>query len=391
MGPSPPERTNTVLMRVLHITESHAKKDGGVTTVVNDLTQHLYDEGVASCVMAATDIQEPVPDGVDFIAMGFACNSLKALFSSKFKENIRRVIREKHIDVIHIHGIWMPLQIVTARLAKELGIPFIVTSHGMLEPWLWKGKGFANYVKKKLYFHLLVKPTYQHAKAIHAITPNEARSLQTFFPTSEVKTIPNAIDTSNSMEVTEGKPSKYIFFIGRITPVKGVKLLLQAFHQSNLAQNGWKLVIAGPEEVPEYAQELKDFVANHDLSESIAFVGSVFGLEKERLYKNAWVTVVPSFSEVIGMVNLEASLYQCPTITTHQGGLNDWEEGGGLLIDPEVAQLTEALLSCTQWTEDERRQRGDSSLKLVEEKYSWHHVVKLWLELYMAQIQMGNK
>jgi len=100
---------------------------------------------------------------------------------------------------------------------------------------------------------------------------------------------------------------------------------------------------------------------------------------------------VPSFSEVIGMVNLEAALYQCPTVTTYQCGLNDWEEGGGQLVEPEVAQLTEALLSCTQWTEDERRQRGETSLKLVEEKYSWHHVVKLWLELYMAQIQMGNK
>jgi len=156
-----------------------------------------------------------------------------------------------------------------------------VTSHGMLEPWLWKGKGVANYVKKKLYFHLLVKPTYQHAKAIHAITHNEAKSLQAFFPASEVKTIPNAIDTSSSMDMTEAEPSKYIFFIGRITPVKGVKLLLQAFHQSNLAQNGWKLVIAGPEEVPDYAQELKDFVVNHNLSEFIEFIGSVFGKEKK--------------------------------------------------------------------------------------------------------------
>jgi len=36
----------TKLVRILHITESHAKADGGVTTVVNDLAYHLNSLGV---------------------------------------------------------------------------------------------------------------------------------------------------------------------------------------------------------------------------------------------------------------------------------------------------------------------------------------------------------
>ena len=39
----------TVDIRTLHVAESHAKADGGVTTVVNDLSTHLAKKGVYNC------------------------------------------------------------------------------------------------------------------------------------------------------------------------------------------------------------------------------------------------------------------------------------------------------------------------------------------------------
>jgi glycosyltransferase involved in cell wall biosynthesis len=367
--------------RVLHITESHSKKDGGVTTVVNDLTYHLHTIGVFSCVVAATDIEEPTPEGVSFVCMGLSCNRVSSLFSSDLKGRLKRLVQEKSIDVIHIHGIWMPLQIVSARLAKEMNIPFVVTSHGMLEPWLWSGKGWLGLIKKKLYFNFIVHPAYRQDARIHAITPREAKNLKALFPTNKQETIPNAIDLAVNDKLDFIPTSKAIFFIGRINPKKGVGLLLESFHNANVSSD-WRLIIAGPEEVPEYFEELCSFVQEHDLESKVTFIGPVYGEEKERLYKSSWVTVVPSYSEVVGMVNLEASSFHCPSITTTTTGLWDWQEGGGILIEPEEKALTAALKSCVQWSGRERKERGKASFKLVQEKYAWHVVGKQWVHLY---------
>jgi len=370
------------LIRVLHVVESHAKADGGVTTVVNDLTAHLHDLGVYSCVLAATDHDEPTPDGVDFIKMGTRCNAMSALFSSELKASLRTVILDKKINLIHIHGVWMPLQIIASRLAKEMGISFVITSHGMLEPWLWKGKGWLGFVKKKLYFSLVAYPAYQYASSIHAITPDESDSLRQYFPKNKRVTIPNAIDFSNEKQRdTEAKYDQVVFFIGRLNPVKGVDLLLHAFDKAKLPFC-WKLIIAGPEEVPEYVEELHEYVKEHELQSQVEFVGSVYGEEKEQWYRRAWVTVVPSYSEVVGMVNLEASVLKCPTITTHATGLRDWEEGGGILVNPDVEELTSVLKSVTTWSEGERQQRGEASSELVKNKYAWGVVGDQWMTLY---------
>lgn len=375
---------NADIIRVLHVTESHAKADGGVTTVVNDLTAHLRDLGVYSCVLAATGHDEPTPDGVDFIKMGTRCNAISALFSSELKASLLTVILDKKINLIHIHGVWMPLQIIASRLAKEMGISFVITSHGMLEPWLWKGKGWLGFVKKKLYFSLVAYPAYQYASCIHAITPDESDSLRQYFPKNKQVTIPNAIDFSNEKQRdTETKYDQVIFFIGRLNPVKGVDLLLHAFDKAKLP-SCWKLIVAGPEEVHEYAEELREYVKEHGLQSQVEFVGSVYGEEKEQWFRRAWVTVVPSYSEVVGMVNLEASVLKCPTITTHVTGLRDWEEGGGLLVNPNIEELTIALETCVTWTKRERLDRGIASYALVEKKYSWKAVSKKWLNIYMS-------
>ena len=59
------------------------------------------------------------------------------------------------------------------------------------------------------------------------------------------------------------------------------------------------------------------------------FLGPVYGAEKWALIQRAWAMIVPSYSEVVGMVNLEAALCSVPSITTYETGLTDWNEGGG--------------------------------------------------------------
>jgi len=84
------------------------------------------------------------------------------------------------------------------------------------------------------------------------------------------------------------------------------------------------------------------------------------------------------------MVNLEGAAVRVPVVTTHETGLYDWEEGGGLLVHPRVEEMAWALSQALDWSESERHERGRALRHLVERRYSWEAVGPQWLELYAS-------
>ena len=277
-----------------------------------------------------------------------------------------------------------------AKLCVKHRIPFILTSHGMLEPWHWHDKGVTGYWKKVLYWKLVVYPLFRKAAVIHAITPMEQDHLQTLFPGNRTQVIPNAVDVqqidSEIRHENPFNPEQIILFLGRIHPQKGIDLLIRAFALSGIS-SPWKIVIAGPEEVPKYACELKQLVEDNNLENQVEFIGPVYGEEKYKWYKRAWVVAVPSHTEVVGMVNLEAGACGTPTITTRPTGLFNWEEGGGLLIEPNVNDLANAIKAVCSWSKSERRDRGLKSLDLVNKYYSLPIIGRQWVDLYSELAQ----
>ena len=372
-------------MKVLHVTESHSKAAGGVTTVLNDLTKNLNDYGVGSYVLADNEGSEEVPDGVKFYNIPMPSRLVCCFKFGQQVKKIQHCLDQQSIDLVHIHGCWLPLQLITAIACRKSGVPFIATFHGMLEPWIFRAKGVLNFLNKLLYFYLLLKPRYINASGLHAITLGEKQNLQKLFPDNVVVEIPNAVDLNQFKIKPSMAAEKYIFFIGRIHPKKGVHLLLKAFEAADLGDE-WELVIAGPNESSEYFDSLVEFVCENSLSERVRFIGPVYNDEKLDWYRRSWVTVVPSFSEVVGLVNLEAAACYSPTITTYECGLLDWEEGGGVLIHPEVESLTNALIAVSRWGEDERYSRGLASFNLIKRKYSWDVVSQQWHQFYSKVI-----
>jgi len=140
----------------------------------------------------------------------------------------------------------------------------------------------------------------------------------------------------------------------------------------------------GPDWSAAYTAGLKDLARSLGLEGRVRFPGPVFGDGKWQLYRQAQALCLPSYSEVVGLVNLEAAAARTPVITTHETGLWDWEQGGGLLVHPRVEELTGALEAVFSWTESERESRGRALRELVERRYSWEAVGPRWLELYGA-------
>jgi hypothetical protein len=40
------------------------------------------------------------------------------------------------LDLLHLHGIWMATSHLAARWAAQTGRPYVISPHGMLDPWI---------------------------------------------------------------------------------------------------------------------------------------------------------------------------------------------------------------------------------------------------------------
>lgn len=357
-------------MKILHIVEDFSIDSGGLRTVIKDLNFFLNQNNHDSSILTSKKEED---DQVDIISV-----KNNWLYSKEWAEFVKKNHQKKKIDIVHIHGVWLYPQNRIARLCHKLQVPFILSVHGMYEPWLWN-KGV---LKKKLYFNLLSKKTFKKASCIHAITPFEKNNLSKLFPNNQIIEIPNLIHSDRITPVSyKGNDEKYILYLGRLDKKKGIDLLINVFAQ--VKDREITLKIAGS--FNDYKIELENLISKNSLKCKVEFLGQIKGEEKIQLIKNAIVLVAPSHSEVIGMVNLEAAILGTPVITTHQTGLNkEWNNNGGKLINPTYDELSEAINESISITANERVKRGKRLQKHVVIHYSWSTRYQDWENLYKS-------
>ncbi len=379
-------------MNVLFVTYDHSLKNFGVTTVVSQLANEISIRNNDTKIFIAATGGNPVHqcEAVTVDLLPPANTNAFWRWSPNLSGRLNNLVTKYHIDLIHVHGIWAAIQWAVLNIAKNKNIPSIVSSHAMLEPWYWNMQGPIKKYKKVLYFKIIFKNSITENTNFHAITSIEKENLQKLLPRQKIVVIPNAVSLDVDINRTEAGnrviPEKYFLFLGRIHPVKGVDLLVNAFYQANLADD-WKLILAGPESAPQYSMKIRKTVDKLGLSSRVLLLGPVYGAEKQRLIQKSWAVVFPSFCETIGMVNLEASACMVPSITTYETGLWDWEEGGGLLIHPNVDDLARSLRKVSRWSLAERLYFGGKSFDLVANHYSWNTVVPQWEALYSSFVK----
>jgi len=373
--------------RLACISEDHSAVAGGVPAVVDQLSRRVASCGIPINQVFSRGGDIPSREGVEANCIPPSQIGAPWGWSLQLREGIERMATFPEQAVFHLHGIWSAPQYIGAKVARERSIPFVVSAHGMLEPWLWERQGWKVRTKKRIYWKLLAYPALSAARVIHAITPLERKHLQALFPTNQIEVIPNAIDLDEYPDIgpSQQERERLILFVGRIEPKKGVDILLRAFAAARL-NSDWRVVIIGPVWSLTYQAELERVIAENGLGKRITFIGPVFGEDKRRWMRKAWVLAVPSHSEVVGLVNLEAGAYCVPSITTYQTGLEDWVQGGGMLIQPDVEQMRVALEQACAWSDSERDERGRASRRLVSERYSWDAVLPQWISLYESLI-----
>ncbi|WP_262690028.1 glycosyltransferase [Kordiimonas aestuarii] len=369
-------------MRIIHISEKHTAAAGGTTKAVHGLASALQMRGHKNSIVASGAEPMAAPEGVRLLSTKAEPSFMGRFwhYSPVFPRLLKEEIEAFKPDIIHLHGFWMGPQFVAAKIAADLGIPSILSVHGSLFYRRWQKAFRLSHLKKGLYAHWLARPRLSRVSLVHAITLQEQELLDGFFPHHVITCIPNSIELNETL-VDPLPAEKHFAFIGRISPEKNLENLIAAFMQSSLASD-WRLSIVGPVGDDTYHAGLCEQAK--PAGDRITFTGPLYGADKDRLIRTLQAAVVPSYTEVISLVNLECAAVQVPTITTRETGLTEWQDHGGLLAGCDAASLAEALERAACWGEDERRNRGASLRQLVEKKYSSAVVTDKWEQTYQT-------
>ena len=159
----------------------------------------------------------------------------------------------------------------------------------MLNSWHLKQGGFKA-LRKLIYWRSVAYPAFRHIPLIHAVTPRERDELAQWFPGQGIEVIPNAIDVE-AMDYLGSNPGDnsapvidepYVLFLGRIHPVKGIDLLIQAFAKAIQGiKCKFRLIIAGPSSDPAYTAKLQSLVSLLGIEETGNLPGSGGGATKK--------------------------------------------------------------------------------------------------------------
>ncbi len=142
-----------------------------------------------------------------------------------------------------------------------------------------------------------------------------------------------------------------ILYVGRIEPLKGLEVLLRAFHLLE-DRAGTKLVIVGGRLGEDTELDRLTSLSHRlGITDMVTFTGSVPHTELPNYYCAADVLVLPSYYESFGLVALEAMACGTPVVVSRVGGLKSFVRHGetGYLVPwrcPEAfAQRLEILLA----------------------------------------------
>ena len=387
-------------MRILAI-NAHGMIGGGASKVYVRGNQLLAEKGHSVAWLNIGPVQNnPAENQPAYSIPDFAQGSqmrkqiglaIGYLYNRSAYRLAERALHEFRPDVVHVHNIQGQISPSVLLPFRKQAVPIVQTLHDyrLLCPAIHflsqgkvceacKGKKYYQCALKRCRKGELVRSSvaalgsyvsdyfYQYDRMISAyIAPSEfmrAKMIAYGYTSEKIHVLPNAY--FETVPVPQGRPREHILFAGRLSPEKGIDLLVQAAKGLDAA-----VVIAGDGPEREHLQALAGKIG----AGNVSFPGFLNATDLNRLYQTALVTVLPSrWYENGPLVILESYANATPMVGARIGAIPEFVTEGktGFLFTPEDAADLHLVLENSIHQPGLLQQMGTSALADVAAKYS---------------------
>ena len=386
-------------MRVCMVTTSFPRWPGDLSgNFVHSLSESLTRLGMEISVVAPGHSQAARHDDWDHITVhrfGYAFPSRLQVLA--YDGGIPHKLRTSHLarfeippfllsmyslvcrvaracDLIHAH--WIPTGAVAGMAARRLGIPMVLTVHGSDSAFLRHGRLRAEVSR------------FSVRSASHVIPVSETLKAELLafsgagLPLTKIH---SGVDPSVFLPGSGETGGRSILWVGRMTREKGVEYLIRAMKDISIAHPSASLLLVGDGPL---RGSLETLARDIGVSEFVSFMGWKDHSEMVSIYAASDIVALPSLSEGLPMVLLEAMASGKPVVATRVGGIPELidQGGNGYLVAPgsesEIADRVMELLARPELA----AQMGTASRALVESSHSWVAVAMRVSSVYASVV-----
>lgn len=274
---------------------------------------------------------------------------MRSPFDLRLAHNLIQLIKEQHFALIHTH--YTRSNLLGSIASIVTGVPFIQHIHGVI--------GFDSATITKKYLNILVERVTMLLSRRIILVSEHLRS--TIRPQSllqkKIQVIHNGVPVHRNLPVkTLSITNPVIGTVAFWRPGKGLEELFHALHQLiTVAGQSLNLHVVGGFISPLYERKIKAMAETLHISDHIHWAGPTSDVDA--FLREMDLFVLPSLSEGLPMVILEAMAAGVPVVATDVGGISEAIRSrvDGLLVpaqDPNsLAEAIKTLLNDAQlWT-----------------------------------------
>jgi glycosyltransferase involved in cell wall biosynthesis len=386
-------------MKILFLHNRYQRVGGEEETVVDEmdlLRRHGHD-------VVEYSLHNDSIDALSRLEVGAA-----TLWNRRSYGEIREIIRSKRPDVAHAHNLFPLISPAAYYAADAEGVAVVQSLHnyrlicvgGMLSrggrpcedcsahllPWpgIWhscyRDRTHSTAIAAMLSLHRALG-TWRRRVALFVALTEFARSrfIRNGFAAEKLVVKPNFVADDPGIGQGGGD---YALYVGRLSPEKGVRTLLEAWRGMGHAL---ELIVIGEGPLQP---------APHQTSRGIAFRGHLPRPDVYRLMRNAKFVIVPSeVYETFGRVIIEAFASGTPVIAANIGALAELVADGrtGLLFDPgSAADLRRKVASLLSDPGRVRSMRREARAE-YERRYTAEANYRMLLQIYAKARQTKQR
>lgn len=293
-----------------------------------------------------------------------------------FKE-IRNNI--KRTDLVHLNSLFSLFSIYTF-----LYIKLFSSSKKII--WSVRGELNENALKFSAHKKQLILPIYKFFNKniyFHSTSNQETVDIKKIFTTNEVIQLPNYMEPSTRLNLHK---KKQLLYLGRIHEIKAIDKLIEALSISNeFKLLNYKLIIAGKPEARhiEYLNYLKQKVLDYSLNDQVIFVGHVEGNDKEILYAESELLILPSETENFGNVVVEALNQSTPVLASKGTPWNILEVNQcGYHVNNNPQELAKTIDKYLLLNDFEKELLRKRAVQLIDNEFNVNTQIDNWINIY---------
>ncbi len=234
----------------------------------------------------------------------------------------------------------------------------------------------SNYVIKKIIISVL-----KGSDLILALSEIWQDKINKIAPNTNIIVLHNPV---NIKECNHKKSEKCnILFMGRLGKRKGIYDIIKAakyIKSPNIVIN-----IYGDGDITKF----KNFVTDNNLQDRIKINGWVSGTEKEKVFKDSNVLILPSYNEGLPISILEAMAYGLPVISTPVGGIPEAviNDVNGFLIQAGDFEALAEKIDVLAGNKQLAQTMGQESYRIAKEKFDTNVIISQLSGIYMELLK----